>query len=88
MCGKDPSSTLHCVGLIGSPPHVRERRGITVTGGDVVGITPACAGKTERNWLLFALIRDHPRMCGTDRKTQRLSSMTAGITPACAGKTR
>ena len=51
---------------MGSPPHVRERlfrKAIMKAPG---GITPACAGKTERPSFVGVVVRDHPRMCGKD----------------------
>ena len=46
MCGKDLTAASKRFGLLGSPPHVRERPAASSDAISDIGITPACAGKT------------------------------------------
>ena len=66
MCGKDMSFKHEKLAAKGSPPHVRERPRRGHPFFDDVGITPACAGKTQSQWQRGLPGRDHPRMCGKD----------------------
>ena len=67
-CGKDQGSVCQRLPRWGSPPRVRERLvGNAVVAG-LGGITPACAGKT---YLFSACAqdgKDHPRVCGKDKR--------------------
>ena len=47
MCGKDVTLNVVTIHLLGSPPHVRERRMSFSLFSRSVRITPACAGKTD-----------------------------------------
>ena len=49
MCGKDDVPMVDASIPLGSPPHVRERHAVSAAGIGYDGITPACAGKTERD---------------------------------------
>ena len=51
-----------------------------------VGITPACAGKSEEDSLGEALVWDHPRVCGEKVIPVVFEPLEVGITPAYAGK--
>ena len=66
MCGKDPYAKPNSARHIGSPPHVRERRGLSDHSKSRAGITPACAGKTCIYLSGTGQREDHPRMCGKD----------------------
>ena len=46
VCGKNFSSTITSIQSSGSPPRVREKRPHEERGSSMLGITPACAGKT------------------------------------------
>ena len=48
----------------GSPPHARGKAGMDGVQGDIVGITPACAGKSLIRTLPGLQHEDHPRMRG------------------------
>ena len=48
----------------GSPPHVRGKVILLDTAAVRCRITPACAGKRARRYLLRSAAPDHPRMCG------------------------
>ena len=66
MCGKDPICDSRPFYMLGSPPHVRERLKASGSEDFLVGITPACAGKTSYSREHFIHVWDHPRMCGKD----------------------
>ena len=66
MCGKDIGKKVSFSYLLGSPPHVRERRWRTGKPARKSRITPACAGKTDSQARLVRSAGDHPRMCGKD----------------------
>ena len=73
VCGeKHPQFGTLCF-TMGSPPRVRGKGWRTVAEALMIGITPACAGKSRLQGSNLQLPGDHPRVCG-------------GITPACAGK--
>ena len=55
MCGKNATNTTRAQAILGSPPHVREKRDQSFTLSIVIGITPACAGKTLKNPCLKLL---------------------------------
>ena len=66
MCGKDRQRKNRLKRNRGSPPHVRERLVPISFRQAVVGITPACAGKTAGPTRCSSRAQDHPRMCGKD----------------------
>ena len=68
MCGKDDTKKITYLLLLGSPPHVRERPPFLIGKSRYRGITPACAGKTHVRVAVQLEFRDHPRMCGKDKK--------------------
>ena len=47
----------------------------------VIGITPACAGKTTSFFLKFAGFWDHPRVCGKNKPTKFTEPQAAGSPP-------
>ena len=48
----------------GSPPRVRGKALVAQHRKELIGITPACAGKREFRQLHRRTFRDHPRVCG------------------------
>ena len=87
MRGEDHPKRGTILSVTGSPPHARGRPWVQCRRPNRLGITPACAGKTERCRCGDGHIEDHPRMRGEDTWERKLSSGTSWITPACAGKT-
>ena len=68
MCGEKLYPLPCFQRQLGSPPHVR---GKAVIGGLIglgVGITPACAGKSNCPGNGRFAVGDHPRMCGEKPK--------------------
>ena len=68
MCGEKTEKGEKMVTLQGSPPRVRGKGEFVFCALDGIGITPACAGKSSKIWEVFALIKDHPRVCGEKRR--------------------
>ena len=51
-----------------------------------VGITPACAGKTQRMHNTHLDLQDHPRMCGENVKWEMAGKYKVGSPPHVRGK--
>ena len=64
MCGEKRYLHYTTDGGFGSPPHVRGKDLQRPRQHRRAGITPACAGKSEKTALTTMCRRDHPRMCG------------------------
>ena len=56
-CGVSPIT-------VGSPPRVRGKAAYRASDFRQIGITPACAGKSEPSKVMQPLPGDHPRVCG------------------------
>ena len=67
MCGEKLTHARTLRILLGSPPHVRGKVLILDDVPGVVGITPACAGKSHCRSRTSPDRWDHPRMCGEKR---------------------
>ena len=52
----------------------------------LVGITPACAGKTTGAATLGELLRDHPRVCGENGTQSSIFRPVVGSPPRVRGK--
>ena len=50
------------------PPHMREGRELKTLKLSAFNITPACAGRTLYHVQKPIAARDHPRMCGKDKR--------------------
>ena len=86
MCGEKTEICEKSNYAWGSPPHVRGKASACFWNSRKVGITPACAGKSEHSDGLGWHSWDHPRMCGEKTNTLFICKCKIGITPACAGK--
>ena len=86
MRGEKERTTPVHGGDLGSPPHARgKEHGFTPhTSGK--GITPACAGKSPLRQSSRGTSRDHPRMRGEKRATDRLWYCCQGSPPHARGK--
>ena len=86
MCGENPDALiLHGVPA-GSPPRVRGKQSGTPRRIYAVGITPACAGKTDSGRNSTPLQRDHPRVCGENSTCAAIASGVRGSPPRVRGK--
>ena len=66
-------------------------RGKRVSHCDLVGllgITPACAGKTDSLAARWGGVQDHPRVCGENATVAIVSSTSLGSPPRVRGKRR
>ena len=81
MCGKNLRNDTGIKGVSGSPPRVREKHIIHLSKIHVIGITPACAGKTWSLLSYSSAIRDHPRVCGKNSLPPQWVSVRLGSPP-------
>ena len=70
----------------GSPPHARGRPTNQPDPESVMGITPACAGKTCRGRTPTESVSDHPRMRGEDLPFSVRDIAKAGSPPHARGR--
>ena len=87
VCGKNTGNVFQVVSRPGSPPRVREKLGKFIRRYQESGITPACAGKTERTVSVRREITGSPPRVREKPQDKDVSYADIGITPACAGKT-
>ena len=64
MCGEKRVLSSPSFAKIGSPPRMRGKEGVALLSGQIVGITPAYAGKRAAANFHLGTTRDHPRVCG------------------------
>ena len=82
----------NCIGLdtsnfvIGSPPQVRGKHNIQSENSICAGITPAGAGKTERQSKRPRPPEDHPRRCGENALITGIADDAPGSPPQVRGK--
>ena len=86
VCGEQCNGSPEGGGAEGSPPRVRGtgRGGAGAPG--IVGITPACAGKSSSGSLSSMDIQDHPRVCGEKAPAKPPSTRPYGSPPRVRGK--
>ena len=72
----------------GSPPRMRGREGQPGRVERGTGITPAYAGKSRPAVIIAGHFRDHPRVCGEERKRKKLTGWQRGSPPRVRGKAR
>ena len=65
-CGKDLTFSVASESFLGSPPLVRERPEQFRRKAQKGRITPARAGKTNKEYAQIITEKDHPRSCGKD----------------------
>ncbi len=86
MCGENAMTKLAKTWAQGSPPHVRGKPCFSSLARLVVGITPACAGKTRHGNLVNVGFEDHPRMCGENKMANKKAWEPRGSPPHVRGK--
>ncbi len=72
--------------VAGSPPHGRGKAVQCGCGGEVIGITPAWAGKSVSADINHVLARDHPRMGGEKNPVADQRNWIVGSPPHGRGK--
>ena len=86
VCG-EKHEPARAQGLImGSPPRVRGKVSAVPVLLPCVGITPACAGKSNARWQFRTSHRDHPRVCGEKFMLPWLNALELGSPPRVRGK--
>ena len=86
VCGEKRSVRVHHQGGGGSPPRVRGKAQLTFKQVYVVGITPACAGKSEAGVAIRQVGQDHPRVRGEKPPPTTTSTPHRGSPPRARGK--
>ena len=85
-CGENQCSGFLPHACVGSPPQVRGK--LRVTRAACIGrrITPAGAGKTQRQTRPLSVCWDHPRRCGENLPFRGFSPRQLGSPPQVRGK--
>ena len=86
VCGEKPSTATMTGIHRGSPPRVRGKGGSGAGVGRREGITPACAGKSDRKDHREYERRDHPRVCGEKLRRDHSPAYCQGSPPRVRGK--
>ena len=86
MRGEDRRLAFAQCAIWGSPPHARGRPGGESAHEGVVGLTPACAGKTVVGVPTAARLRAHPRMRGEDTAVMMTVNRKTGSPPHARGR--
>ena len=86
VCGEKHASACTARAALRSPPRVRGK-GCGFSGFfDLLGITPACAGKSMYRTTETPWSRDHPRVCGEKRQQHYILWSLSGSPPRMRGK--
>ena len=86
VCGEKRVLSSPSFAKIGSPPRMRGKEGVALLSGQIVGITPAYAGKRAAANFHLGTTRDHPRVCGEKRMPPRIGFWLRGSPPRMRGK--
>ena len=86
MCGEKVTGQPTTPARPGSPPRVRGKVAGNLEQGRVVGITPACAGKSSSGLASACGSGDHPRACGEKGRTKQFLDREPGSPPRMRGK--
>ncbi len=86
--GENHSSLFFFSSHRGSPPLARGKRVYNSAFPSLIGITPACAGKTYHDDMWHGGARDHPRLRGENLSIFTILSTLQGSPPLARGKPR
>ena len=86
MRGEKLPSVYHHFVIPGSPPHARGKAMQSSMKSCRLGITPACAGKSQRRHWIYSPNWDHPRMRGEKASIPRTWREVQGSPPHARGK--
>ena len=88
MRGEQVGKIAHVCPQLGSPPLARGTVRILEDNGTYVGITPACAGNSNRYICRLSRGGDHPRLRGEQQELNYHASMIEGSPPLARGTGR
>ena len=86
VCGENALDARACPQCVGSPPRVRGKLKVPSRAHPRPGITPACAGKTLRDFRPDSRVEDHPRVCGENTSIIWDYGQGKGSPPRVRGK--
>ena len=86
VCGENNAAAPDKLLLMGSPPRVRGKQHSRLMLIRLLGITPACAGKTTAQACKDTPTRDHPRVCGENQSADCVLLAILGSPPRVRGK--
>ena len=86
VCGEKYSVASAQNVLSGSPPRMRGKAGSSPASGTFDRITPAYAGKSNRDQTILTTFEDHPRVCGEKDGRLDFSMLQKGSPPRVRGK--
>ena len=86
VCGEKFTLSSSTAVSPGSPPRMRGKAPAQTLTGSASRITPACAGKRQRQSGHNEAYRDHPRVCGEKLGMTQLSGCSTGSPPRMRGK--
>ena len=85
-CGENQCPAFKAACIFGSPPRMRGKPLRAVLIVVDIGITPADAGKTYLQAIIFCVTWDHPRGCGENSGAHGRTLSQAGSPPRMRGK--
>ena len=85
-CGANPSGIRSNADLAGSSPLVRGQHASRLVGLSRVRIIPARAGPTSSLYSSSSTSQDHPRSCGANVESNRLTLYHVGSSPLVRGQ--
>ena len=85
-CGEKLSLGGTLCSVMGSPPHMRGKEHQRCCPKKQSGITPAHAGKSQRDHHRLCISRDHPRTCGEKELPEGPEELLPGSPPHMRGK--
>ena len=86
LCGEKSFPPRPVVRLLGSPPPMRGKDAEKPTTGELLGITPAYAGKSQLSTASSTCDQDHPRLCGEKCCQSDAPHRPSGSPPPMRGK--
>ncbi len=86
VCGEKLYRLLMISYARGSPPRVRGEVSIDGLGHFAIRITPACAGRRNRNGSMGGGGGDHPRVCGEKLIPEAIRTRCTGSPPRVRGE--
>ena len=86
VCGEKAGHCTRRVFPVGSPPRMRGKASVALLSGQIVGITPAYAGKRADGAAGGPGLGDHPRVCGEKSASSGTLRLTLGSPPRMRGK--